>query len=110
LQHFINTLKKESLPNTGDNYLVKFMVLIFALHFLLCKGIFMRNPYFHFAKPRGSVGDHLRHNGLEYRFRCADGWNDGLVFDKERNGRGTSVKIGNPFTKITCSCIYCFRD
>jgi len=39
------------------------MVLTFALHVLMYNGIFMRNPYFRFAKPRVSVEDHLRHNG-----------------------------------------------
>ena len=43
------------------------MVLIFALPFLFCNGIFMWNPYFHFAKPRGSVEDHFSKNGLECR-------------------------------------------
>jgi hypothetical protein len=32
--------------------------------FLHCNGTFLRNPYFHFVGPRGSVEHHLANNGL----------------------------------------------
>jgi hypothetical protein len=96
LQQFRNILTNESLSNKKENYFKgKSIIIIFKLSFVYCNGIFLRNPYFHFAEPRGSAEQNLGNTDVHQHI--TDSSNRAKLNSKETYS-GPTINAQNEFT------------